>query len=255
MIRQRIKEGGAWHFLVPAAVRAIIEERELYGVRRQDAAADATTVAAADAATVAAAFAESPAKSLIVKIEEAARESLGLERFIHSRNTALLAYDLCRRFNSEYPSLQPEIGYVAGIAHDLGKRLSDKEHLGIARKSGKKISRLEKDKPQLLHGWSSAAILQERFGVYNNNILEAVALHTSGGENMGVLAKVVYIADKLEVSREKIDPAFRKLVYKGNNFDAIFSAVLNQTVSFLRGKKLQLDGETLRLLEKTKGAV
>jgi nicotinate-nucleotide adenylyltransferase len=244
MIRQRIEEGGAWRFLVPAAVRAIIEERGLYGARRD---------AAANAATVTAANAESPAQSLIVKIEEAARESLDLERFIHSRNTALLAWDLCRRFNGEYPHLQPDMGYLAGIAHDLGKRLGDREHLRIAQKSGRKISQMEKDKPQLLHGWSSAAILQERFGVYNNDILEAVALHTSGGENMGTLAKVIYIADKLEVSREKIDPALKKLVYKGNNLDAIFSAVLNQTVSFLRSKKLQLSAETLRLLEKTKG--
>jgi nicotinate-nucleotide adenylyltransferase len=240
MIRRKIEEGGAWHFLVPAAVRTIIEERGLYGACRQRRPSAAKT--------------EIPAKSLIVKIEEAARESLGLERFLHSRNTALFAYDLCRKFNVEYPTLLPDLGYLAGIAHDLGKRLSDKEHLKIARQDGRELSRLEKEKPQLLHGWSSAAILRERFRVYNDDVMEAVALHTSGGENMGPLAKIVYIADKLEVSREKIDPAFRTQVYNGTCLDAIFSAVLDQTVSFLRNKKLQLSGETLRLLKKMEEA-
>jgi nicotinate-nucleotide adenylyltransferase len=243
MIRDKIAAGTAWRYLVPPAARTIIEERGLYG-------GGAYVTQAVDMGT---SHAKSPAKNLILRVEEAARESLSLERFLHSRNTALLSWDLCRRFGPAY-NLDPELGYLAGIAHDLGKHLSDKELLKLAKSDGRGISRLEKEKPSLLHGRASAVLLRERFNVHNEAVLEAAALHTIGGKNMGPLAKVVYIADKIEVSREKVDPAVRKLVYTGDDLDRIFVTVLDQTVSWLRAKKLKLSEETTNLLEKMRRA-
>jgi len=179
------------------------------------------------------------------------RESNSLERFLHSRNTALMSWDLCRRLSAQSdPSLDPQLGYLAGIAHDMAKPLSEKELIKLAKSDGRGISRLEKEKPSLLHGRASAVLLKERFNVHNEAVLEAIALHTVGGKNMGSLAKVVYIADKMEVSREKVDPAVRKTVCGSNDLDRIFAMVLDQTVSWLRAKKLKLSEDTLNLLEK-----
>jgi len=239
MIRDKIAAGTAWRYLVPPAARTIIEERGLYG-------AGAYVTQTSD---MGAHHANSPGKNLILRVEEAARESQSIERFLHSRNTALMSWDLCRRLGSAY-NLDPELGYLAGIAHDLAKPLSDKEMFKLAKSDGRGISRLEKQKPSLLHGRASAVLLRERFNVHNEAVLEAAALHTMVGKNMGPLAKVVYIADKLEVSREKIDPSIRKLVYTGDNLDRIFGTVLDQTVSWLRAKKLKLSEDTLVLLEK-----
>ena len=229
MVRERIAAGGAWRYLVPAGARAIIEDRGLYGFRGGAAARPGGA---------------SGVKT-ILRVEEAARESLSIERFIHSRNTALLAWDLCRRFG-----LDPALGYMAGIAHDLGKPLDDESLLRLARSDGRPLSKLEKKKPALLHGRAGAVLLRERFDIHNRDVLEAVALHTGGGADMGPLAKVIYIADKVEVSREKTDPALRSMCYANEELDRIFFAVLNQTVSWLRSKKLELSEETFRLLEK-----
>jgi nicotinate-nucleotide adenylyltransferase len=235
MVREKIAANAAWRYLVPAAARTIIESRGLYGLTPRPA--------------------ESPAQSLIIRVEEAAREGLSLERFLHSRNTALMAWDLCRRLSASHPEykLDPELGYLAGIAHDLGKQLSDKELIKLAKRDGaasRTISRLEKGKPSLLHGRASAVLLRERFNVNNEDVLEAAALHTLGGKNMGPLAKVVYIADKMEVSREKIDPAVRKRAYTEDDLDGIFVMALEQTASWLRAKKITMSEESLRLLEK-----
>ena len=227
MVRERIAVGTAWRYLVPAGVRDIIEERGLYGLP--------------DAAR------EIPRKT-IVRIEAAARESLSLERFIHSRNTALLAFDICRRFG-----LEPSLGYLAGIAHDLGKNLDSETLLRLAASDGMPLSQLEKKKPSLLHGRAAAVLLRERFGIHNTEVLEAVALHTGGGPDMGALAKVVYIADKLEPSREKADPALRARCYEGADLDGVFFAVLDETVSWLRSRKAELSEETFKLLEKMNG--
>jgi len=231
MVREKIAADAAWRCLVPAAARTIIESRGLYGLSSQSA--------------------EKPAGSLIIRVEEAAREGLSIERFLHSRNTALMAWDLCRRLSATRPAykLAPELGYLAGMAHDLGKQLSEKELIKLAKSDGKGLSRLEKEKPSLLHGRASAVLLRERFNVHNEDVLEAAALHTLGGKDIGPLAKIVYIADKMEVSREKIDPAVRKLVYTENDLDRIFVSVLEQTVSWLRAKKLKLSQESLALLE------
>ena len=233
-VRERIAAGGAWRCLVPAGARTLIEERRLYGC-----GGDGAAMGAASAASRA-----------IVRVEDAARESLSLERFLHSRNTALLAWDLCHRFG-----LDPSLGYLAGIAHDLGKSLDDETLLQLAKSDGQPIDKLEKKRPALLHGRAAAVLLRERFGIHNTDVLEAVALHTSGGADMGPLAKAVYIADKVEVSREKADPALRAMCYANESLDRILYAVLDQTVSWLRSKKLELSEETFRLLEKMKGPV
>jgi nicotinate-nucleotide adenylyltransferase len=233
MVRERIAAGGAWRFLVPRAAGLIIEDRKLYGLP----------------AAIPSAAGEVP-KTLIIRIEDAVRESLPQDRFLHSRNTALLAVDLCRRFN-----LDPALGYLAGIAHDMGKTLDSETLLKLAETDGRGIEKLEKDKPSLLHGRAAAALLKERFGVHNREVLEAVALHTGGGPDMGLLARVIYIADKLEVSREKAGPALRDLCRSEAELDTIFFAVLENTVSWLHSKKIDLSAETFRLLEKMKGTI
>ncbi|MDR1251301.1 MAG: nicotinate (nicotinamide) nucleotide adenylyltransferase [Treponema sp.] len=232
IVRERIENRGAWRYLVPSAARTIIEERGLYGFSGERQPAGDLN------------------RKTILRMERAVREKVSLERFLHSRNTALLAWDLCRRFG-----LDPALGYLAGIAHDFGKTLDEETLLKLAKSDGKVISKLEKKKPTLLHGRAAAVLLRERFEIHNKDVLEAVALHTEGGADMGPLAKVVYIADKVEVSREKTDPMLRKMCYTDEPLDRLLLAVLNQTVSWLRSRKLELSEETFRLLEKMREPV
>jgi len=226
-VRRKIKEGGDWRSLVPSGVRAIIEDRQLYGYSRPPSGEDCTN-------------------ENIMRIETAARQALTKERFLHSRNTALLARELCRRFG-----LDPLAGYLAGIAHDLAKQMDGKQMLELAEKDGGKITEIEKGKLNLLHGRAAAVLLKESFRVNNKDVIEAVAVHTLGSENMGPLAKVIYIADKTEVSRN-IDPALRKMCYE-EELDAVLLAVLHRTVNKLKSRKLELSEETLRLLKKMEG--
>ncbi|MDR0321091.1 MAG: nicotinate (nicotinamide) nucleotide adenylyltransferase [Treponema sp.] len=231
-VRQKISEGSDWRSLVPSGAGAIIEDRRLYGFggfqteEPQNSSEDCT-------------------QAVIQKIETVARESLNIERFLHSRSTALHASDLCRRFG-----LDPASGYLAGIAHDLAKQLDNKQLLKIVKSDGQAVSRLEKDKPNLLHGRAAAVLLRERFCIHNEDVLSAVALHTSGSANMCALAKVIYIADKTEASRN-IEPALRKLCREGD-LDSILFAVLEKTVSKLRAKDMDLSADTLKLLNKMK---
>jgi nicotinate-nucleotide adenylyltransferase len=164
-------------------------------------------------------------------------------RFLHSRNTALLSWDLCLRFG-----LDPQAGYLAGIAHDMCKSLGEEEMLALAKKDGGKIAKLEQKKPSLLHGRAAAVVLQEQFGINDADILEAVQFHTTGSMEMGNLAKVVYIADKIEIARNDVDPALRELS-RTADLDQLLGAVLYKTVAYLRSQEEDISEGTRRLLE------
>jgi len=229
MVREKIKTGKGWRGLVPAGARAIIEDRRLYSLCNNP-------------------LDDTIRQQTILCVEAFVRESLGIGRFLHSRNTALLSWDLCLRFG-----LDPAQGYLAGIAHDLCKSFREEELFRLVQADGMGISKLEKNKPGLLHGRAAAVLLRERFCINNEDVLQAVAFHTSGTADMCPLAKVVYIADKTEVLREKADHGLRKICYNEEDLDKLFFAVFNETVSGLHSRKLELSDGTSSLLEKLKG--
>jgi len=226
MVRQRIGAGKDWKSLVPPGTRTIIEDRQLYGLAAKS-------------------LSEEASHETVMRVETAVRQTLSTERFLHSRNTAIAAYDLCGRFG-----LDPMAGYLAGIAHDYAKELDSKLITKLVKNDGLPITELEKEKPNLMHGRAGAVLLREHFNINNKEILDAVAFHTAGSENMGPLSKVIYIADKTEVSRS-IDPELRKMCYE-RDLDTVFFAVLGKTVSKLQSKKLDLSEGTLWLLERMK---
>jgi nicotinate-nucleotide adenylyltransferase len=172
LVREKIRLGENWRYLVPAGARYIIEDRGLYGFTP--------------------AGTETGAVSLeeLVFLENAVCRSVSASRFLHSRNTALLAGDLCVRYG-----LDPRAGYLAGITHDMCKSMDSKDLIRLARSDGGKISDLEAGKPDLLHGRAAAVLLRTRYGIANEEILEAVRFHTMGAPSMGALAQVVYISD------------------------------------------------------------
>jgi len=224
-IRARVRTGVNWRYLVPSQAAAVIEDRRLYGFSGGNSEIE---------------------KSQTRNVENFARETLSIERFLHSRNTALLAFDLCRRFN-----LDTGKGYFAGIAHDLAKQLDNDSMLKLARRDGKKITALEEKYPNIMHGRAATVLMRERFGIINEDILEAVALHTSGSADMGPLAKVIYIADKTEVTRV-IELPMREALDRENDLDKILYAVVKKTAAKLQAKERTMSDDAVKLLNKLK---
>jgi nicotinate-nucleotide adenylyltransferase len=263
-VRELIRQGKHWRYLVPAGARNLIEERRLYGL--PGPAADAGTETRIKIGTengssgvpppagpsgipAPAGAAAGPAgPALIVRMEGEVRRILSQPRFLHSRQVAVMASDLCRIFG-----LDSQAGYLAGIVHDIGKQLGDEELIKLAKTDKNPISSMEKQKPSLLHGRAGAAMLRKQYGIRDQAILEAVRRHTTGSEGMGPLAKALYVADKVEVSRTGVDPrlrdfrAYAELGERG--LDLLFEKVLGETVAWLRSRKIDLSESVLKLLE------
>jgi nicotinate-nucleotide adenylyltransferase len=234
-LRESIRKGEGWEHLVPSGARFIIRDRSLYLAQGRESGGPEKHGASG------------PAEgfwSIAARVEAELGKLVPFKRFIHSRNTALMAWDLARAYG-----LDPGRAYLAGIGHDICKSLSSTELLRTARRDGKALSRLERKNPALLHGRAGAVYLQERYRVTDSGILEAVALHTVGDSDMGPLAKVIYIADKLEWNRENAG-ALRDMLERlpFPDLDELFAAVLNDSVAFLDSHEITISGSTRRLL-------
>jgi predicted HD superfamily hydrolase involved in NAD metabolism len=117
-------------------------------------------------------------------------------RLNHSLEVSATAVLLAKDFGCD-----PERAALAGLVHDCARDLDGDVLLKLAGDYGLYVSSVERQCPLLLHGPVGAALCRDRFGIAEREVLRAVALHTNGSPDMGLLDKVVYIADKIEPGR------------------------------------------------------
>ncbi len=97
--------------------------------------------------------------------------------------------------------LDVEKAAEAGLMHDLAKYFKPAQLLQMATEEGIAVDPLCVADPHLLHADVSAIVAREEFGVRDEAVLEAVALHTLGHPGMSPLSCVVFLADSLEPGR------------------------------------------------------
>ena len=68
------------------------------------------------------------------------------------------------------------------------------------------VGALEERMPIFLHGPVAAEMARERYGIEDPEILEAVRVHTMGRVGMGPVARVVFLADKLDPTKDRRYP-------------------------------------------------
>ncbi|MBO4759592.1 MAG: bis(5'-nucleosyl)-tetraphosphatase (symmetrical) YqeK [Spirochaetaceae bacterium] len=173
-------------------------------------------------------------ETLLDEVTEYAKSHEKKERFEHSMRTAATCADLCRRFGEDEKK-----GWFAGISHDICKEFGDMELVSLAVKDGLPVSQIERTKVSLLHGRAAATLLQEQFGITDSEIIEAVRHHTFGKAGMGNLAKLLFVADKIEPGREHVTEKYLKKT-ENMSLDELVIFVLSENISYLQehGKKI-----------------
>lgn len=168
--------------------------------------------------------------TLISKIDSYAKESVSLSRYEHSVRTAEMCSKICSKCG-----IEPKLGYLAGISHDICKNLDDKEMISVSQRDGMEITELEREKTGLLHGRAAAVIMREKFGITDKDLLDAVAFHTFGKKDLCDLGKILYVADKIEPGRKHITPEYieEKLALPLNEMT---KTVLKENIEYLKEK-------------------
>lgn len=150
---------------------------------------------------------------------------LDAHRFLHSKNTALVALSLNRKF-----SLKIDEGKVllAGLLHDVGKKY-DKIELPSDLKAA-----IPKDSigTPVQHQFVSAEIVKNEFGIVDEDVLDAIRFHTTGRENMSSFEKLIYTSDLISYERDfQGVESLRKAVY--NNFEGGFIECLTYSRDYV----------------------
>lgn len=127
------------------------------------------------------------------------RELLGFlkpTRLEHSISVANVALNIARSNKGVVSELA---AYQAGVLHDLGKYMPEDE----SRKLIEQEFSIEYSRYPIwaLHQWTGAYLSKERFGIEDEQIINAIQYHCTGRPNMGPLEQIIYSADKTDPLR------------------------------------------------------
>ena len=113
-----------------------------------------------------------------------------------------------------------EIAKIVGLAHDIAKELTIEESLQYAKENNIGLDEIERAQPYLLHGKIGAHMCKEKFE-FTKQMQEAIINHTTGSENMDLLAKIILVADKTEKNRKYEDLEYAVNIAKKDINDGV----------------------------------
>ena len=174
-------------------------------------------------------------EELTDKIVSYLQKHLDSARYKHTLGTCKIVRELAKRNN-----IPERKAMIAGLLHDAGKGYKKPEMVKYVSKYKVKVpfkKLVIKHNPSLLHSYISADIATRKFGIKDNDILRAIILHTLGGENMSVLAKIVYVADSVSFDRRYPGvQGLRKLAYSSVD-SAVKAAMANKLYYVIKNSK------------------
>ncbi len=109
---------------------------------------------------------------------------------------------------------------IAGLLHDCGKHISEHQLYWLAPELIEMSKPENGGSPAIIHGPAGSVIANKKYGIIDQEILEAVRCHVTGAPDMGIIAQIVFLADYTEPDRE------------GESFDRIRAALpdLNKAI-------------------------
>ena len=123
------------------------------------------------------------------EITKDVKNTLSEKRYIHCIGVMEQAAYLAKKYGYDI-----DIARVVGIAHDIAKEIPEEE----------KLKYVEQKNIGLLHAKIGADICKKKYN-FTEEMQNAIKYHTTGNENMNILAKIIFVADKTEKNRKYED--------------------------------------------------
>ena len=160
-------------------------------------------------------------------------------RYEHSLSVSYTCMALAMRYGYEIGRAE-----LAGLLHDCAKRYGDSELIVKCRKHGLELTEGEKKAPAVIHARYGAWMAEHKFGIQDDEILSAIRCHTTGKPQMGMLDKILYIADYIEPRRNKASNLEQMRYLAFQNLDQTMYEILAGTLEYLKKKKADVDPMT-----------
>ena len=160
----------------------------------------------------------------IDEIKEILKNKLSEKRFHHS----LCTMEMCEKMAIHYNENVEDAKFI-GLAHDIAKEMPPDKKIRYANENNISIDDIELECPSLLHAKIGADICKKQFN-FSDRMCNAISLHTTGGENMDMLSKILFICDGIGIDRQWQDTEYvRDLAFK--NLDESILYMLNLTIT------------------------
>ena len=172
-------------------------------------------------------------------MKEIVKENLDAIRYEHTMGVMYTAAAMAMRYDMD---LQKAL--LAGLLHDCAKCIPSDKKISLCEEHGITISESERKNPSLLHAKLGAFFAEEKYGVKENDILEAITYHTTGRPKMTLLDKIVFIADYIEPNRVQAPhlEQIRKLAFE--DIDACLYMILEDSLAYLQTRSEVIDPMT-----------
>ena len=169
---------------------------------------------------------------LIEKIKNDMKTELSQKRYEHCLGVMNKAVELAKIYN-----ISEDNAALAGLTHDIAKEIPPSEALKIAEENGIEFDEIEKANTALLHGKIGSYIAQTRYNL-SKEIQDAIKYHTTTDKKMDMLAKIIYVSDKVEEGRksDKYDITSERELAK-TDIDATVIYILNENITSLIARK------------------
>ena len=146
-------------------------------------------------------------------------------RYEHSLSVSYTCMALAMRYGYEIGRAE-----LAGLLHDCANRLE--------------LTEGEKKAPAVIHARYGAWMAEHKFGIQDDEILSAIRCHTTGKPQMGMLDKILYIADYIEPRRNKASNLEQMRYLAFQDLDQTMYEILAGTLEYLKKKEADVDPMT-----------
>ncbi len=134
------------------------------------------------------------------KLEKLAKETLSEKRYHHTRCVVEQAQKLAKIYGCD-----EQKAMVAAWMHDICKEMKPDEQLQWLTKYGIILDSIQRSQPKTWHGMAACGYVQEKLGIQDKAILDAIRYHTTACGHMKTLDEVVYLADLTSADRDYPD--------------------------------------------------
>lgn len=160
-------------------------------------------------------------------------------RFEHTVGVMYTAAALAMRYGADM-----EQAMMAGLLHDCAKSYSSEKKISLCNAYGLSISDAEAKNPGLLHAKLGAYMAEHTYEIADQEIIDAIAYHTTGRPDMTLLDKIIYIADYIEPNRNQA-PNLESLRQQAFiDIDACLYAILKASLEYLQTRSEVIDPMT-----------
>ncbi len=184
-------------------------------------------------------------------------EFISGHRLAHTLSVEKEALDMAKKL---FPALGISDDYLSDVScsallHDLTKHYDLQGQLELCEKYSIDIDESSEKSSAILHSKTAAFLAKELFNI-NDCVFNAIYCHTVGGDEMDIIAKIIFLADYIEPTRDAdACKAVRNMFYAGisenpNNPEVVLDSCIiksiDYTLKYLVDKNSTIHIQTVR---------